>query len=184
MDFEALQGAVSKALGAEPRAWVTIALLEALFFLAVAILVTEASRRRIGKKHHLTIKTSEEDATDELWLNSATMRALGLKWGDTVRIQGVGKKAYRKPRSARLRRRNGLADNYVELSPDLQVLLFKDRPDGPDFRYFAFAPGVRKGGFEEFWFNPNDQIRLQNRLGVALGLGLPLFQMVWTWVTT
>lgn len=180
MDFQSLLDAASPAFGAEPRAWVAIAVLEAVAFVLIAILLSEISRRRIGEKHHLTIKTSDEDATDELWLNAATMRTLGLKWGDTIRIQGVGKMAYRKPRSARLRRRNGLPADHIELSPDLQVLLFKDRPDGSDFRYFAFAPGVRKGGFEEFWFNPNDQVRLQNRLGVALGLGLPLFQMVWS----
>jgi hypothetical protein len=79
-----------------------------------------------------------------------------------------------------LRVRRSLPDYHIELSPDLQVLLFSDLPNGGPLRNFAFAPGVRKGGFEEFWFNPNEQVRFQNRLGVMLGLGLPLFQMLWS----
>ncbi len=177
MDIQAIAAAL-----AEPgvRGWLAVAIAEALLFLTVAIVVTGLSRRRIGRGSLLTIKTSDDDAIDEIWMSHPTMQALGLKWGDTIRIQGVGRNAYRKVRHVRLRRRLNLPLDHIELSPDLQVLLFDDLPGGGPLRNFAFAPGVRKGGFEEFWFNPSEQIRFQNRMGVGLGLGLPLFQMVWS----
>jgi hypothetical protein len=172
---------MAAALRAPPREWVTIAVVEAAVVLILSILAL-SFRRRVGKSHTLTIETRDSGAVDEIWMNNATMKELNLKWGDTIRIQGVGRNAYRNPRHARLRARRSLPNNHIGLGPDLQVLLFKDLPEGGPLRGFAFAPGVHKGGLEEFWFNPNEQIRFQNRMGVMLGLGLPAFQMLWSWI--
>ena len=181
MDFDGVRAALLDARHTSLQAWLTIAVLVAVVYAAAGVGVAALSRRRIGKAHYLTIQTSDETAVDEIWLNRAAMKQLGLRWGDTIRIQGQGPNAYGKPRYAKLRVRRGLEDHEIELSPDLQVLLFSDLPNGGPNRKFAFAPGVRKGGFEEFWFNPNEQLRFQNRLSIYLALGLPLFQMIWTW---
>jgi len=167
------------------RIWLTIMFITAALYVILRLLLTAASYLgvfRPGKAHELKVKIGDDQGL-RIGLNSDGRKSLGLSSSDYAFVRARPTSRAYLVRVVQRNRgsRNDPGNDGIELTSELKDALFPSTDIAEDERKRIYVRAKKLSGFSAYWLNPNEQVRFANRLAVAMGFGIPLFQLLLSW---